>query len=549
MILGAMGTWTARPGQVVHLRPTPEALAAAAAALVDPGPPSFLQGDHLRAYAARRASGGRHRAWTGTATHLDGPFDGAALARALTRFVRRHEGLRTWFDVDACADGGDPVRHLVPADAVGFATHEVPAFSPGPGLSWDEWVTTHLTETFDAACRPDAWAPFALGAIVTDDGFGLFWGCDHAFTDGASQLMVLSELEELYAQELAVPDGATGAGLDGAGAAGADDAAAAPSATAGSFLDHARAEHALAAATPPDAPEIQAWADAVTAHGGRLPRFPLDLGLDPGGTAPVRIRSATLLDTAGLARLDALAATHGARFTGAVFAGIALTDTRLTGAADWFGVTVVGSRGPGFETAQGWLCNFAPVTFPVADGAPLAEVLPAADAAFRLARKVAAVPVHAALGVMLAGGVLDPASLGSPQLISYLDLRRFPGAGRPAYDRGLHFTGEGRTANASLWVNRDHERLYVVMQTPDVPSAQAAADRYVAELTATFASAVGDRHGVGPAGVGSPAGAGRDGDPRGGGAAGAGSDGDPRDGGSAGGPREHLEATGAGRLG
>ncbi|WP_423463473.1 hypothetical protein ACO229_01340 [Promicromonospora sp. MS192] len=521
MILGAMGTWTTAPGQVLHVRPTAAALAAAASAPVDPGPPSFLQGDHLRAYAARRSSGGRHRAWTGTATRLGGPFDGAALARALTRFVRRHEGLRTWFDVDACATGGDPVRHLVPADAVGFEVVDVPAFSPAPGRSWDEWLTGHLTATFDAACRPDGWAPFALGAVVTDDGFGLFWGCDHAFTDGASQLMVLSELEELYGQELGALDAA-------APELAAGEPAAPEPATAGSFLDHARAEHALAAATPPDAPEIRAWADAVTAHGGRLPRFALDLGLAPGETAPVRIRSTTLLDAGGLARLDELAAAHGARFTGAVFAGIALTDARLTGATDWFGVTVVGSRGPGCETAQGWLCNFAPVAFPVAGGgapASFTDVLPAADAAFRSARKVAAVPVHAALGVMLAGGVLDPASLGSPQLISYLDLRRFPGAGRPAYDNGLHFTGEGRTANASLWVNRDHERLYVVMQTPDVPSAQAAADRYVAELTATFEAAVG-------------------------GAAGAAVGGAAAGGAAAGGAGvERLEATGAGSLG
>lgn len=522
MILGAMGTWTTRPGRVLHVRPTAAARAAAASAPVDPGPPSFLQGDHLRAYAARRASGGRHRAWTGTASRLDGVFDGAALASALTRLVRRHEGLRTWFDVDASAAGGTPVRHLVPADAVAFEPVAVPAFSPRPGNSWDDWVTAHLTETFDAACRPDSWAPFALGAVVADDGFGLFWGCDHAFTDGASQLMVLSELEELYTEELEA-DPSSDSRWSSLSRPDPD--------TAGSFLAHAEAEHALAAATPADAPEIRAWVDAVTAHDGRLPGFALDLGLPPGETAPVRIRSATLLDADGLARLDELVAAHGARFTGAVFAGIALTDARLTGATDWFGVTVVGTRGPGFETTQGWLCNFAPVTFPVAaDGvaASFAAVLPAADSAFRQARKVAKVPVHAALGVMLADGVLDPASLGSPQLISYLDLRRFPGAGRPAYDNGLHFTGEGRTANASLWVNRDHERLYLVTQSPDAPAAQAAVDRYIAELTATFEAAVAAVP-VAAAPVGAPV------------AAPAEADEVARD--------ERLEATGAGSLG
>ena len=39
-------------------------------------------------------------------------------------------------------------------------------------------------------------------------------------------------------------------------------------------------------------------------------------------------------------------------------------------------------------------------------------------------------------------------------------------------------------------MNRDHERLYVVTQTPDAPAAQAAVDRYIAELTATFEAAV-----------------------------------------------------------
>src|SRR5690606_21448229 len=98
-------------------------------------------------------------------------------------------------------------------------------FAGVPGRSWDDWLTAHLTETFDAACRPDSWAPFVLGAVATDDGFGLFWGCDHAFTDGASQLMVLSELEELYAGEVG----------PGPSVSGPEPG------TAGSFLAHARA--------------------------------------------------------------------------------------------------------------------------------------------------------------------------------------------------------------------------------------------------------------------------------------------------------------------
>ena len=109
--------WAPAPGRVLQVLPTPAALVAAQAAPVSPGQPSFLQQDHLDAYRRTVASGGTHRAWTGTASHQTGPLDEAALARALGRFVTRHEGLRTWFDLS----GPETVRHLVASDEIGRA--------------------------------------------------------------------------------------------------------------------------------------------------------------------------------------------------------------------------------------------------------------------------------------------------------------------------------------------------------------------------------------------------------------------------------------------
>ena len=83
----------------------------------------------------------------------------------------------------------------------------------------------------------------------------------------------------------------------------------------------------------------------------------------------------------------------------------------------------------------------------------------------------------------------------TPQLLSYLDFRRFPLAGTAAYDRGMQTTGEGRTANASLWVNRDDHGMYVGTQTPDTPLAQERLAPYHQRLRDVFAeiAATGDR--------------------------------------------------------
>jgi len=453
--LGAIGDWQPAPGRVLRWRPTAAAAAAARSAPVNPGEPSFLQADHLAAYRSRREAGGTHRAWTGTVTELDGPLDTDALGRALTAFVRRHEGLRTWFDLD----GPAPVRHLVPEEAVAFEVEEVPAPHDRAGEGAGGWAEV-LTALFDAACRPDRWAPFVLGAVVRDGSASLFWGCDHAFTDGASQLMQPVEIETLYRRELG------------------HDVPPLPEVT--SFLEHTSAERARAAAYAPDAPEVRAWCDLVAGLDGSLPRFPLDLGLAPGETAPVRIARTDLLTGERADAFEAACRAAGGRLTSGIFAALAETERRLAGRDRYAGVTVLGTRDAGCAMTHGWLCNFAPVTFDL--GEDLTTTLKAAEQAWGLTRAVNAMPVHVALGVMLTEGITTPERLGSPQMVSFLDLRRLPGADTAAYRHGLHFTGEGRTANCSLWVNRGHDDLYVVAQTPDTPTGQRSARRYLDTL-------------------------------------------------------------------
>ena len=87
-------------------------------------------------------------------------------------------------------------------------------------------------------------------------------------------------------------------------------------------------------------------------------------------------------------------------------------------------------------------------------------------------------------GACCVRGVTTPERLGSPQLLSYLDMRRFPGAGGQVYAEGVHYPGEGRTANTSMWVQRDDDGLYVVFQCPDLPGIPQRCTRF-AEGVAT----------------------------------------------------------------
>jgi hypothetical protein len=451
MRIGALAELSPAPGRVVVLRPTRECQAAADAAPVSPGAPSFLQADHLNAYRAKVASGGVHRAWTGTCGEFDVAFDEAAYIEALTSFVGRHEGLRTWFDLT----GATPVRHLVPVETIAFEAVEVEVPADWSG-GWQEL----LVSLWDEQCRPDSWTPFLLGAIVREEGFTYFWGCDHAFTDGASQLMVPAELGAAYAAAL----GARSPDL----------------LEAGSFVTYAAAEQQLAAQCDAETPAVREWVDIVSRHGGRLPRFPVDLGLAPGETAPVRIRTWTALEGEAVDALEELCRDAGGRFTSGVFALLAHVEQRLTGSSDYLGITVLGTRSQQTAMSHGWFCNFAPVSMALGETFP--ETVLAAEKAFGTARELARTPVHVALGAMVAGGVLAPTELASPQMVSYLDVRKFPGAGTTPFDTGLHFTGEGRTANASLWVNRFADRFELATQSPDTEQGGRAVATYFEAL-------------------------------------------------------------------
>lgn len=449
MRIGDLTSWRPPHGRIGVVRPTPDAVERAGAAPVSPGPPSFLQGDHLRGFVAGQAAGRQHRAWTGTAGTVPLPLNRDALVRALTRLVRAQENLRCWFELDA-----EPVCHLVDPEAVEFAF--TADESPAPtDAEWLPSLHTRMVEVYDEFCRPDRWAPFVLGVVEHPDSFSLFWGSDHAFTDGVSQLTVLDDLADLYRDEVGL--GSVHPLIDAV--------------PLGSFREHVAREYE-AAANSADSPQVRDWCDLVAVHDGRLPASPLDLGLVDGQPAPAAISEVSLVEGDRMRALEKRCRADGLPVQAAVYAALGIATCALTGESDYYGVTVLATRDVQTARTFGWLCNFAPVSFPVPADGSACEVLGAAAEAVRRTKEFGEVPVHAALGAMLARGITTPERLGSPQMVSYLDMRRFAGAGGEPYDHGMHFTGLGRTANSSVWIQREDESLYAATIHPVDPTVR-----------------------------------------------------------------------------
>ncbi|MBE7160742.1 MAG: peptide synthase [Williamsia herbipolensis] len=484
MMIDRLAHWTPARGAIVAVTPTAAALAAARTAPAHPTPPSLLQEGHLHGTAAVARRGGRHAVYLAAATEIDGSFDASALAEALRRFVIRHDGLRCWFDVT----DGVVTRHLVAPDDVAFTVSRVADVDDfgwvrgGPELPgrvgarrFTEFVDTEFGQHASAL----DWPGFRVGAVVRDGGFTLFWFCDHALTDGVSQAMVLAEMADLY---VSARDGTEPGPFS--------------TAPPGSALAYAEAERSRAEQHGEGSPGLARWMDALRAHGRRMPHCAVDLGLAPGETAPVRGIRFDVLDTAGAQRFADVCRAHGAGVTAGIVAAVATVDHETTGASSWFGITALGDRDlAGVHLAQGWFCRFAPVSVDLTGTRTFTDVVERAAAACARGVEASYVPVGTVMAALVADGADPTEAMVTPQLLSYLDFRRFPLAGTAAYDRGMQTTGEGRTANASLWVNRDEHGMYLGTQTPDTPIAQERLAPYHRRLRDVFAeiAATGDR--------------------------------------------------------
>ncbi|GGC65384.1 hypothetical protein IEU95_04740 [Hoyosella rhizosphaerae] len=464
MILGALSRWNPYAGTPIDVTFTVTPHAAP-----EQHPVSFLQRDHLtsaRTSAARssaaRSNAARpaepYRAYIGGLTRIDHPLDTTTLASAISDFIATHENTRTWFDYT-----DNNFTRLVASTSDVAIDIKRGDNTDGPQL------IKYVEDRLSTECEP--WSPpcCAFGAIDHGDHFTLYYAADHAITDGISHGLAINEIAQRY---LAHTTNSTFTY---------------PVELAQPHSTFTQREYDAATNFAGDTAAQQQWADLFAAGGWRIPRFPLNLGLDPGETAPVRIVENHLLTSADADAFEHVCAAHDTRPSGAIFAALALAEHELAGNTTYFGLTVLSTRAPENALSQGWFCNFVPVTFPVPQTPNLAftHLLQPAQQAFNTAKTLAGTPVHAAISTFVAAGKLAPPTQ-TPQMVNYLDTRRVPGSNTSPHDNALIFTGEGRTANANMWVVRTNQGLFLNSQTPNTPYAQEVLATYFQHIKTIF---------------------------------------------------------------
>jgi hypothetical protein len=399
------------PGTYVAFEPTPTMEAAIAAATPGSRQPSFMQAAHLDLRSETSTSGEQDDIWLGFTYRIPGRFDAEAMARALTRWVRRHGVMRGWFVADADRETGW-ARVDLAEDAIGFTTRD-----EGSVAAAD--VNDRVSDDFRAGCNPLGRIGYCVRAVVGEDETIFYLGLDHSYTDGFSFFLVYFELEALYREE-------TGG-----------EAAELP--PVGDFMDFAQSERERFREVDLSHPSLQGWAQFWCAGDEELGRFPLPLGTTVGEPVELEHHHHDLLTGEEALALDAAAERLGTRTTQLVYAAIGLAGRDLDGTTSLRFLNPVHTRdAPQWLLSAGWFINVMPVHVDL-EGGDVVEVAGRVRQAFRTARAASQLPamriydvVEDALGVKLS-------QVGERFMLSYMDLRHLPGA-----------TTRGRTKEATI---------------------------------------------------------------------------------------------------
>ncbi|MFD9484366.1 condensation domain-containing protein [Streptomyces sp. NPDC059991] len=386
---------------------------------------------------------------------IRGRLNRPALEAALLHCVRRHEVLRCEF---RASSGGLALRVAAPQDVKLEPVDHGPMASPAEARAYVE----RFLQTTDTRRGP--W--FAMGAMIRSESTTVHFACDHLVTDGTSMMIVLNDIATAYeafscGREPDLP-------------------------AAGGFLDHGREERRRAAATGPDDSRLHHWKGFMARNGGPFPRFPLDLGIEPGAGCRALNTTDTLLDRSGTAALEARCQDVGAGVPTAALAAVGVSLRKEGGPDVHRALVPVGTRGRGRHAhSTGWFVNLLPVEFPVAEGADFAQTVTAArDASTRMIRG-GRVPFVVVLRL------LAPELYARPwphavNFFSYMDFRDVPGAARHADWQADMYTSVPATNGMFLWLHRTHEGIHLNSVHVDTPQARRTKAALVGTLIRTM---------------------------------------------------------------
>ncbi|ARP70741.1 acyltransferase papA2 [Streptomyces pluripotens] len=450
-----------RPGRLVEWTLSPATVATAAALPEDSRPPAYIQESHIRTAKCVRDDGLFVPTWLGSAFDLPGPVDLDLLQEALRAWTVRHETLRSGFRWTGRS--GDELRRftLDPAD-VSLCREVVGDFSDADDL------VRHLQDRFDAVADALRWPNLIYTAVVRDDGASVYMAFDHSNVDAYSLHRIAAEIHDLYTT----------------GLTGAEPDCRVPAA---SYVDFCQIERADADGIDDRHAIVGRWREFIRRCDGKLPGFPVDLGLEPGGRLPrQRMLCEPLADADEAAAFEAYCRPYGGSLAG-LLAATALTVHELGGQPVYRTVVPFHTRMKSrWGDSVGWYVGGAPIEVPVGRSPDFPDTLRAVRAELRANRSLARMPLARVLSLL--GADFRPTSPDLYSIVSYLDARAIPGAERWAELKAHALLRVSYGDQVCVWVNRLPEGLWLASRYPDTDTAAKNLGLYAERLRDHIAS-------------------------------------------------------------
>ncbi|MEU8968342.1 condensation domain-containing protein [Streptomyces monashensis] len=450
-----------RPGRLVEWTLSPATIAAAAALPPDPRPPAYIQESHIRTARSVREDGLFVPTWIGAAFDLPGRADLDALEQALRDWMLRHETLRSGFRWA----GDDMHRFTLDEDDVTLRREVVGDFADAGAL------IRYLQDRFDTAADALSWPNFIYAAVVRDDSTSVYLAFDHTNVDAYSLQRIPDEIHTLYTAAV------TGRPVTGT--------------PVGSYVDFCELERANADGIDDTHAIVARWREFIGRCDGRLPEFPVDLGLRPGGVLPEqKLLCEPLVDAEAAAAFEAHCRPYGGSLVG-ILAATSLIVHELGGQPVYRTVVPFHTRvKSAWSDSVGWYVGGAPIEVPAAPD--FASALGAVRAELRANRSLARIPLARVLRLL--GADFRPTSPDMYSIISYVDARLIPGSARWTEQKAYGLLRVSYGDQVCAWINRLDEGLWFACRYPDTDIAYKNVRRYAEALRDMIVSVpAGDR--------------------------------------------------------
>jgi hypothetical protein len=349
LFVGTVNDWVPGQGSIVSWQASPASLEKARQAPISDVPLSAMQDAHLRGFSRYAARGLNYARLVIGSGDEPGRCDVRVMSYVINSHLRRHRTYHSWFEYE---DAERLVRHTVgdPAD-IEFVPIRHDEMTPA---EWHQFVLS----TPD----PVQWDCFRFGIIQRADHFTFFSIVDHLHCDPTIISGLYTEIVMNYRV------------LRRGGAL-------VQSPPPASHDDFCMREKQHVSGLTLDSQEVRKWIEFAEHNGGTLPDFPLplgDLSRPTGGDLVVE----RLMDQEQTAEFESLCTKAGARFSGGLFACVALAQYELTGARTYYGLAPIDKRRSLAEfSTMGWFTGVVPFTVPVNPGS-FEETARAAQASF-----------------------------------------------------------------------------------------------------------------------------------------------------------------------